>query len=282
LAFNSKVSKLKTSTEIHALVHAMSKAERRRFALECGAEANYVQLFNAIAAQTEYDEAAIKAQFADAAFVRNFSVAKAYLMQRILHVLRTPQEPISIEMAQRRALDDIEVLHAKGLYHQADHILGTALRLAQLHDLPAQEAELLKWRRRLVNLQPGKGRLALLAQIDLEEADALRRLSEESALRAIRAQVQSIALEQIDLRLPENSGRLKALMADPVLSQSPQAFRFHARTAYHQIHATVARLHANTAEVLEHLRAILKVWQEAISAPKGASPPIPECPRVLP
>ena len=49
---------------------------------------NYVQLLDAIAAQEEYEEPALKKKFAKEKFVKQFSVAKTYLYKSIIKARR--------------------------------------------------------------------------------------------------------------------------------------------------------------------------------------------------
>lgn len=247
--------------DLHALVHALSQAERRRFALEAGPSSNYLRLFQAIAAQNPYDEAALRAEFAGEAFTKNFSVAKAYLHERILHVLRSQLKPASPEMALRRLLDDVELLHGKGLYAQAHKVVLRGLAQAQALDQPATEAELHKWRRRLVNQLGGKDRMATLAAVDADEAAALRNLSADATLRGLLSQVQGMALRQIDLRRPENADLLAGYMAHPLLTAPPDGLPFQARCNYHLAHANHTRMQGDAAASLAQYQALVLVWE---------------------
>lgn len=247
--------------DLFVLIQAMSKAERRRFALEAREDHNYVRLFQAIAAQGQYDEAALREAFAGEAFVKNFSVAKAYLYDRILHVLRSPLKPTSPEMAMRRLLDDVELLQGKGLFAQAQKVVLRGIAQARALDLPALEAEFHKWRRRVVNQLGGKARAEALEAVDAEETAALQALVEDSQLRALFAQVQGMALQQIDLRQPANANRLSDLMAHPLLAGPPDGLRFQARCNYHLTHATHTRMHGDAAASLAHHQAHVQVWE---------------------
>lgn len=247
--------------DLHALIQTLTKAELRRFALEAGEDANYLRLFQAIAAQTTYDEAALRAEFEGEAFVKNFSVAKAYLYTRILHVLRSTLKSASPEMALRRLLDDVELLHGKGLFAQAQKVVARGITQARALDLPAIEAELHKWQRRIVNQLGGKARAEALLAVDAEEAAALRSLVEDAQLRGLLAQVQGMALRQIDLRRPENASLLASYMAHPLLAGPPDGLRFQARCNYHLAHATQARMLGDAAASLAQHSAHVQVWE---------------------
>ena len=254
---------MNATDDLYQLIQSLTKAEKRQFALDAGEGSNYVRLFHAIAAQKVYDEAGLRQSFEGEAFAKNFSVAKAYLYERILHVLRTTQKVTNPEMALRRVLDNLELLYVKGLFDQAHKQIQRALGQARELDLGGLEVEFLKWRRRLINQQSPKDRVEVLERLDVEETDALRRLSEEAALLSVRAQVQSINLQQIDLRLPANVARLSALMEHPLLNMGADRLAFHARISYFQIHATYQRMVGQSGESLGYQKALLQAWEDA-------------------
>ena len=107
---------------IHALVHALTKTEKRYvkvFAKLHGDSPNYIKLLEAIEEQVQYDEAAIKKRFEGEAFTRQLHVTKNYLQNLILKALRNfYHHPLSrAELLDM--LRNIEILFEKGL---KDHV----------------------------------------------------------------------------------------------------------------------------------------------------------------
>lgn len=261
---------MQATEDLFKLIKSLSKSEKRRFKLAAkrakdADSNNYARLFDAIAAQESYDEEALKAEFRGEALLNNFSVAKAYLYDAVLSSLRNAKATLSPEMKLRLLLDQIEVLHKRGLPEQAEKCLKKGLRIAQSQALLPYEAELRRWQRRLVNLHSEKDSHAALAQVEAAEKAALRGLLREARLRSIRAHVQAIFLNQIDLRRPEIAELLEQLTSDPVLAEEPSGNdlgSFHARLAFRQIHAIHARLRGLPAETLGHYKAAIAVWEE--------------------
>ena len=260
---------MQATEDLFKLIKSLSKSEKRMFKLSAsrskpGDSNNYILLFEAISEMEVYDEGVIKEKFKGKPLVNNFSVAKAYLYDSILNSLCNTRSAISPEMELRRDLDHVEALHKRGLYPQANKVLRKGLRLAGEQSLLYYEAEFRRWQRRLVNLQSGKDQYAALADVDRTESYALAALQLEARLRSIRAQVQAIFLNQVDLRKPEIADLLEQLLADPVMSQPPAPNNpqlFYARLAYFQSKAIYTRLKGDPIGSMNLYHQILQEWE---------------------
>jgi hypothetical protein len=132
------------------MIHAISKSEKRYFKLRCLRDsANYVELFDAIAAQHTYDEKAIKRKFASKHFVKQLHVTKNYLSALILKTLRSFHEQVSPDARLRDCLCNTEILYQKELFGLCDRELNRAERLASKYELTAGMIEVQNWKRKL-------------------------------------------------------------------------------------------------------------------------------------
>ncbi|MFN8397057.1 MAG: hypothetical protein U0176_20705 [Bacteroidia bacterium] len=229
---------IKVSEDLFQLIRSMSPAEKRAFKLlserhERQSGNNYIQLFDAIAAQESFDEEALRQQFAGRAFLRNFSEAKAYLYRILLRSLRFSQGPDAPETELREMLDHLEILHAKGLSSQAEKQAKAGLEKAQKLDLHAFSFEFHKWRRRLAKQRGGKGLQENLAKIGAEEATALACLQVEAELRDRMGRIQVMLQQQVDLRDQAHSQALEEIWGHPVFQTPPTAAGFHALLSYY-------------------------------------------------
>ena len=106
------------------LIHSLTAREKKFFQQYArrhvqGTDTIYLQLFEAIAAQAEYDEEAIKAQFKNPSFEKNFHNPKGYLYDLILKSLVIHK---SEDSAYSRALEGLsmtEILCEKLLFAEA-------------------------------------------------------------------------------------------------------------------------------------------------------------------
>lgn len=109
---------MKKNEELFYLIQSLSKSEKRYFKLSTqGNESSeYLNLFDAIEAQKEYNEAQIKALFKDKAFVTQLTTIKNYLKQRILQSLRNYHSRISKNAELMDIIRNVEILFHKGQY----------------------------------------------------------------------------------------------------------------------------------------------------------------------
>lgn len=246
----------------------MSKVEKRHFKRfsnrhSDGAGSNYLRLFDELANMPNYDEQYLEKVFAGEPLLNNFSVAKAYLYDLVLRCLRLIHNQKSIDIELREALDNIELLHQRGLRDQAAALIRKSLRKARTFEVLPYHAELLRWQRRLVNVHTGKQLDRKLAELEAEESDVLLKLSQDAQLRSLRAQLQAIFSRQVDLRRPELQAQLDRLLEEPILRSDPTQLSFHGRIAWHFTQAYALRLKNKPVESLEMFRRLVATWQEA-------------------
>jgi hypothetical protein len=144
---------MKTSDDLFRLVKSLSKTEKRYFRLFASmqrGEKKYLLLFDAIEAQEEYDEAELRERFKQERFVRQFNVAKKYLYEQILKVLRLYHDDSSARARIRDMIASAEILYEKGMSDQAVRMIDRAIHHAREHQLMGYAAEALKWRAYLV------------------------------------------------------------------------------------------------------------------------------------
>lgn len=122
---------MKASDDLFLLIRNMSMSEKRQFKIHStrhviGEKSNYVGLFDAIAAQQEYDEEAIKKQFSDTATLRHFPSEKSFLYQNILDSLNQTNRHRTFLSRYCQILTSIELLYSKGLFRQCKKIIEKA------------------------------------------------------------------------------------------------------------------------------------------------------------
>jgi len=164
--------------ELHALIHSLSKSEKRYFTLFCKRESsgsNYLKLFNAIDRQEEYDEAAIKRQFRDQTFVKQLHVTKNYLRKILLKSLRNYHTGISKNAQLKAMLQNVEILYNKGLYTLSIRELNKAERIAREYELLTGLVEIEAWRRKLTQVMEPQHYTSIREALDTQ-AEAIELL----------------------------------------------------------------------------------------------------------
>lgn len=148
----------KPSADLHLLIHSLSVEEKRHFVLSAGtfrkSEApQYLELFQLIAAQPDYDEERIRRHFGERMNDNQFSVAKNYLYNALLKVLSGLQAGMSASRMIRDALLHLEVLYVRELYPLARKQLKKVERMMEAVDNPLLGLELVEWKQRLLRVE---------------------------------------------------------------------------------------------------------------------------------
>lgn len=185
---NLLFSVLKNKEDLFHLIKALSRSEKRYFTLDAQKSgrkgSKYLELFQAINEQEDYDEAALKQQFG-----ANLPSDKAYLYEAILRSMRDYHSARSLAARIKELMLDARFLYERGLLEQTER------RLDEAHDL-ARELD---------------DHLALL-EINMQQrhvVKSLRRKTHQTQLQnLIQAKNESLAAVNEELELIDTADRL--------------------------------------------------------------------------
>ncbi len=134
------------------LIKSLSKNEKRYlriYAGMSGRDVNYLQLFDAIEGQKEYDEGEIRKKLKGKKFLSQLHVTKIYLTELILKALKNYHFDTSVHSKLLDLLKDIELLFDKELYDLCYYKIEKAENLAQKYEKLSLLTEVLFWKRKL-------------------------------------------------------------------------------------------------------------------------------------
>ncbi len=143
---------MKSKGLLFELIQSLSKSEKRYFKVFTSSHKennNYVKLFDAIHAQKEYDETLILKQFENEDFVRQFSVAKNYLLSLILKSLSNFHSKAKKSIELNDYLTEIEILYWKGLYKLSSKRIKQGKKIAEKYQMTHYLLLLNYWERRV-------------------------------------------------------------------------------------------------------------------------------------
>lgn len=165
--------------QLFILIKALSKTEKRYFKLSCKqaeTASNYLKLFEAMDAQREYDEKAIRKKFKKETFCKQLHVTKSYLRQLILKSLRNFHGKISKDAELKDALRNAEILFHKELYPLCHAELKKAEAIARSFEINTSLAEIIVWKRKLEQAMHSQhyNRFAELLHEQEKAIDAMR------------------------------------------------------------------------------------------------------------
>src|SRR5687768_6551251 len=134
------------------LIKSLSKSEKRYFRIYAGMSGrgvNYLQLFDAIERQKEYDEEEIRKKLKGKKFLSQLHVTKIYLTELILKALQNYHSDTSVHSKLLDLLKDIELLFDKELYDLCYFKIEKAEGLAVKYEKLSLLTEVFFWKRKL-------------------------------------------------------------------------------------------------------------------------------------
>lgn len=233
---------MEASTDLHQLIHSMSRSEKRYFKLfaqmQGKSDNNYIQLFDAINKQKAYDEEALKRKFAKS--VKQFGSTKFFLYKLVLKSLRMFHSEDSMHYVLANQLREADLLMRRNLYGQAAKILDKCIETAEQYGL--YPLLLIAYQQRqAVVLQVGrtKNYLTELEEICAKGYGVLKAL--EEGLRYAEVSAQFNYLTETNTDGSENSLQLlEELMQSDLLQNENQATFFESKKMFFHIHTLYA------------------------------------------
>lgn len=104
---------------VFQLIHKLDKSEKRYFILFSNhykeGESHYLQLYNFVIENEVYDDAEIKEHFKEEDWIKNYTVVKRYLFERLMKVLRFYHEDQFDQSEFNQTLQNVQIFKWKGL-----------------------------------------------------------------------------------------------------------------------------------------------------------------------
>lgn len=230
--------------DLFRLIKSLSRSEKgyfKKYSTRHTADPNsaYLQLFDAIERQEEYNETEIRENFRDTSFIRRLPALKNYLYNLILRCLRSYYAEQSASRRLRGLLDDYTTLIMKELYEQADKVLERARALAEKHNLYYYRPLIEQQRRQLRAVESMAGATARR----VEESLAVERAVLEELVRLNGLEIVN---KRLFRHISEQGARgtrpteLQALLDSPLMAQLSDLSWPGSRFIFYQIHSTYA------------------------------------------
>ena len=126
------------SDQLHQLIQSLTRSEKRYFRLYANSgeqrEPAYLELFDLMSAQTDYDEKKILEKLKHQNTARNLSAAKNYLFELILRCLSEYNQAKTVDFRINSYIQYSRLLQGKGQYKAAVKYLKKAENVAKAHE----------------------------------------------------------------------------------------------------------------------------------------------------
>ncbi len=140
---------MKKQEQLFYLIKSLSKSEKRNFRRNNTFSKNYLQLFDAIDSQEEYNNNEIKDLFKNTKFINQLHVTKNYLTKQILRSLRNDNSTISVDTRLNNSLSEIEILYKRELFDYCLQLIQKAEKLAEQFEKHNYLNIILNWKRKI-------------------------------------------------------------------------------------------------------------------------------------
>ncbi|MBC7865328.1 MAG: hypothetical protein IAF38_20300 [Bacteroidia bacterium] len=228
------------SNEVFLLIKSLSRNEKGYFKKYSSkhtlAEGNfYVELFDELDAQEEYNEEKIKKQLGKKR-VKNFPSEKNYLYKLILRSLNEFYHNNSIERELRDLLNSVELLFAKSLYKQCEKFLLKAEKLALRFEKYSIQLEITDWRTRVIVAQAKFDELKnFIPESEKSKNSAIEKYKNLSEYRVLEGKMLMLTKTLGYPRTKAESEKYRQLIQTPVLRSKEKALGFWAQFHFYNI-----------------------------------------------
>lgn len=237
---------MKSSDELFLLIKSLTRTEKRYFKLYTngssnGNEFNYLNLFNIIDKQTEYDEKKVIASFFENREIKNFPNEKKHLYSLILKSLNKYHSTISKENELNELLNSAQILNKKQLPEQCNKLLDKLTLFAEKHELYAGLIKIGELRSELIRQKAN-------SSTDMkEEFDDIRFYSnfaiEKLTIENKYNELFTVFLEKIRkdgevLRHPSEMDWYTAFMSNPFIKNENNATTLKSKSIFYFINGT--------------------------------------------
>jgi hypothetical protein len=255
------------SPSLHQLLHSLSQAEKRYLRVYTtrhvkGEQNQYAILLDAIWAQEEYDEALVKHQWeAAGANPKQLASVKNYLFGIVLQAMRDFHRASHPQREIEDLLVDAAFLGSRGMYAEAEKILGKAKEKAiahELHTLTLQADSVARAHAIWTHEQDVDQRLEDLAQ---SSRATLQNLDLGTRAQIVYYQTVSMARRHFALRDPDMREKVEALNAHATMQEAQNASDFTPRLHFHRAMALTAQLQGQHDISIHQHHALFSLWE---------------------
>jgi hypothetical protein len=252
---------MKSRDDLFQLIASLTRAEKRYFKVYAGRHVigkqnRYVQLFDLIDRQSEYDHAKLRKAYAGG----NLSSDKNYLKKLILKSMRAYRDGGHVRTRLQEMIEEAHFLKEKGLYEQCRRRLRKARDFAEEFQCYYQLMEILDLERRMIKQTVDSNLLGTQQEIARRQEEVVRSISTELEFDHLYDRVflhSRIGASRNGSLPSDDVSRLEA----PLPSEDPH-LSVAARLNYHSSRAIYFNLAKDFAASLSEIRQLVDLYEQ--------------------
>ncbi len=230
------------SDSLHTLILSLSKGEKSYFKKHLTGTGDkndkiYIQLFDAIATQKEYNEVAFKKKYAGKTFIKQFAYSKNYLFNLIVKSLKLHHLEEDVDSVIFNLISESNLLLKKALYKEASKRLLKALKLAEKYEKFSLSMKIYLLMHRYIIMRSAfveDGKPQWICE-QLKKVTA--QVNELTDYRKLSYESWSIYYSEQSFNQKEQ--QIKAIINSPLLSDETKQLSLRAKIIYHNIRGLI-------------------------------------------
>lgn len=251
--------------ELHQLIKALDKGEKRRFKLFASMLAGsnrklMINLFDTLAAMPNFDPDALRA--GDPSLPADYASARTRLVKLILKSFRAHDQHASVDAELYNHLLDIEILHSKKIFKTCRMRINKATKLALKFEKYDLLLRILQCEHRLLISDPKPDKSDWFQRIHKLQSLCTERMTEINRLHLLHEECRAFARE-----LPRSSDGsiplpFQKILNHPELQIRPISENLLARTYYHNIRGMIEMATGNSARAYQEYLPLIEDWSQ--------------------
>lgn len=258
---------MRSSDYLFRLIKSLTKGERRNFKLFARlqeGDKKYIQLFDAINRQKDYDEQKLLQQFKGERFTKQFSVPKNYLYNYLLKTLVIFQKDQQSELTT--LLNQVRVLISKNLYGQAHKLVRKAKLIAERQERFLELIELLQHERTIYK-QTAKIKefRTFIALIQEKELETLKKQQQLIAYQHLFDQMQLVLGKSEKGRSKSDLKSFQGILSSPLMVDESKTKSTRAKLLRLNILSNINRYSGDISRSLELIQKVVAAYESGDS-----------------
>lgn len=227
------------SGKLYQLIKSMKASEKRYFKLDTGSggesdQHKFLQLFDLIDRQTEYDEEAIMEE-ADFITKGQFANMKVNLYKKLLASLRNFNLSSTPDMQTRELVDYAQLLFNRSMYRQSEEVLKKAKAQAKKHDNLEQLLVILKWQKNLLFQSSSGDNRARAQNIIAEVEEVNNRINNINLFTNLQLELNSIYLRTGYIKNESEYQEIQRLFSATIPEVDEQSLNITEKSNYYSL-----------------------------------------------
>jgi tetratricopeptide (TPR) repeat protein len=259
---------MKPSDKLHQLIKSLTASEMQHSRIFLSATLNgtkekFMQLFDVLHEQEDYDEASVLDQLSDPNFTKNFSSTKHSLYQHILRSLRDFHATKNMDLFLIESLQDVHILFEKRLIKQCKDLVKRTKEIAYKLDRFSIIREVLVMERKLAGMNPSKQRLIdNLQNVFTEQRVIAKKEVNQDRFGKLYYEMIILLRSNGVIRNKQDLIAYDEILSDPLLKNENEALTISSKIAYNNIYSTYHYSKGETEKSMVYLLRCMELWEQ--------------------